>query len=104
MNRAKDEGRLTADVLCHVCPECFHGAAEPFRCGGPHKRPPRKTPVYDFVDSVPVARARQADRITEAARALYEEVEMAESIGICLPDRTPSLILGAALCDQETDE
>ncbi len=33
----------------------------------------------------------------EAALALYEEVEMAESVGICLPNRVPSLRLGAAL-------
>ena len=35
--------------------------------------------------------------IVGAARALYEEVEMAESVGICLPNRVPSLNLGDAL-------
>ena len=32
-----------------------------------------------------------------AARALYERVEMDESVGICLTDRAESLALGAAL-------
>jgi hypothetical protein len=33
----------------------------------------------------------------EAAVALYERVEMDESVGICLSDRVDSLRLGAAL-------
>lgn len=40
--------------------------------------------------------------VVEAARALYEEVEMAESHGICLPERTPSLNLAAALAALDT--
>jgi len=36
-------------------------------------------------------------KIKEAAKLLYEEVEMAESIGICLPDRVPALNLGELL-------
>jgi len=37
--------------------------------------------------------ARGTLSLLDAAKALYEEVEMAESIGICLPDRVPSLTL-----------
>ena len=47
------------------------------------------------------ARADQAeaevDRLTEALRDLHAEVEGAEAIGICLPDRVPSLIAGEVL-------
>lgn len=35
--------------------------------------------------------------LREAATALYEQVEMDESVGICLSERAPSLILGAVL-------
>jgi hypothetical protein len=42
--------------------------------------------------------------IIEAATALYEEVEMAEAIGICLPDRVPSLRLGEALRERREQE
>jgi len=35
--------------------------------------------------------------LREKALALYEQVEMAESVGICLPDRVPSLRLAEAL-------
>ncbi len=36
-------------------------------------------------------------KLREAAKNLYEEVEMAESIGIYLPNREPSLTLGRIL-------
>lgn len=42
------------------------------------------------------AEAREAG-LREALRDLHAEVEMAESIGICLPDRVPSLKAGEAL-------
>lgn len=49
-------------------------------------------------------RERQLRELWEAAMALYEQVEMGESVGICLADRVPSLRLGAALAasDRET--
>ena len=36
----------------YLCPVCFHGSAEPFRCGGPHDG------KYDFVDAVAVVATR----------------------------------------------
>jgi len=50
-----------------------------------------------LVDGV---RLDQLRRIEEAARALSEVVEEAESVGICLPTRAEALALRAAL-DQE---
>ena len=49
-----------------------------------------------FADEIERLWAENA-RLREAALALYEEVEMAESVGICLPDRVPSLKLREAL-------
>lgn len=49
------------ETLGFMCPVCFHGAAGPFSCGGPHPRPKRKRLYYDFVDAVPVARAALAE-------------------------------------------
>ena len=40
------------------------------------------------------------DALREAAFALYERVEMDESVGICLSDRVPSLKLGQLLREQ----
>lgn len=40
-----------------------------------------------------VAGFAKFSQLHDAAKALYEEVEMAESVGICLPDRVPSLRL-----------
>lgn len=39
----------------------------------------------------------ERDRYRKALADLHAEVEMAESVGICLPDRVPSLRAGAAL-------
>ena len=44
-----------------------------------------------------VRRASQAEALAEALEALHAEVEMAESVGVCLPDRVPSLNAGQAL-------
>jgi hypothetical protein len=38
-----------------------------------------------------------AEALAEALEALHAEVEMAESVGICLPDRVPSLNAGQVL-------
>jgi hypothetical protein len=43
--------------MAYVCPVCFQGSKEPFRCGGPHPRKGRKRLYYDFVDAVPVVEA-----------------------------------------------
>jgi hypothetical protein len=40
----------------------------------------------------------------EAAKDLYERVEMDESVGVCLSDRVPSLRLGAALAHWEQEQ
>ena len=37
-------------------------------------------------------------KIETAARALYEQVEMDESVGVCLSDRVAALNLGQLLC------
>jgi hypothetical protein len=47
------------------------------------------------------AAVARLERIEEAARDLYERVEMDESVGICLSDRVPSLRLGDALAAEE---
>lgn len=39
----------------------------------------------------------ERDRLKDAAEALHDDVEMAESIGICLPNRVASLRLGEVL-------
>jgi hypothetical protein len=39
----------------------------------------------------------ELERVTAALRDLHAEVEMAESVGICLPDRVPSLRAGDVL-------
>jgi uncharacterized protein YicC (UPF0701 family) len=39
----------------------------------------------------------ERDRLADLLRDLHAEVEMAESVGICLPDRVPSLRAGQAL-------
>lgn len=41
--------------------------------------------------------------LLEAARALYEQVEMDESVGICLSDRVPALNLGRVLQEFEAN-
>ena len=46
---------------------------------------PAKSNVFALVEAV------------EALETLHAEVEMAESVGICLPNRTPSLRAGSAL-------
>jgi hypothetical protein len=44
------------ELLAYVCPECASASFEPFRCGGPHKKPGTKSKrEYRFVDAVPVA-------------------------------------------------
>lgn len=42
--------------------------------------------------------------VAEAASALYEQVQMAESVGVCLPDRVPTLTLGDALGQLWSDD
>ena len=43
------------------------------------------------------------EALREAAQALYEHVQMDESVGICLSDRVACLRLGDLLADQVTD-
>jgi len=43
------------------------------------------------------ARLANLEAVAEAARKLWERVEMDESVGICLSDRVPSLNLGQSL-------
>jgi len=46
------------------------------------------------------ALAREA-ALVEAARDLYESVQMDESVGICLSDRVPTLRLGSLLASSQ---
>jgi hypothetical protein len=52
--------------------------------------------IAQLSDRLAAAEAREA-RLREAAMALYERVEMDESVGICLSSRVEALNLGAAL-------
>ncbi len=47
------------------------------------------------------AARRENATLREAAQALYEQVEMDESVGVCLSDRVPSLRLGDVLAATE---
>ena len=47
--------------------------------------------MWDRAEKVAEALSRQVNTLTEALSDLHAEVEMAESVGICLPDRVPSL-------------
>jgi hypothetical protein len=47
------------------------------------------------------AQAEEARMLREAAMALYERVQMDESVGICLSERVTTLALGAALAKED---
>lgn len=47
---------------------------------------------------------RDLTDLRAAAKALYEEVQMAESVGICLPDRVACVALGDLLHDSIQDD
>ena len=50
------------------------------------------------------AQAEEARMLREAAMALYERVQMDESVGICLSERVTTLALGAALAKEDDDD
>jgi hypothetical protein len=47
---------------------------------------------------------RELGALREAAMALYERVQMDESVGICLSERVTTLALGAALTKEDDDD
>jgi hypothetical protein len=51
--------------------------------------------------TIAVATEARVTELLEAAMALYERVQMDESVGICLSERVTTLALGAALADKE---
>lgn len=63
----------------------------------------RSEPEPAYADARFIAASRELVpllvNVAKAAEALYEEVEMAESVGGCLPDRVPSLLTGQALAE-----
>ena len=65
--------------------------------------------AWDIRDVKRRAEAAEADRdryraVVDAARALYERVQMDESVGICLSERATTLLLGEALEHQAKGE
>lgn len=69
--------------------------APPVSKNGPH-RTAAMTLVGALAAELAAALAREAE-LREALADLHAEVEMAESVGICLPDRVPSLRAGQLL-------
>jgi hypothetical protein len=79
---------LISGAYAYVCPVCFHGSAEPFRCGGPHPRPSRKRLYYDFVDAVPVVPQAEVERLREeAVSPPYTQVVGRNAVVLLTPEQ-----------------